>query len=364
MQDEKVINNTIDNFEKVFPRENKYIIILSAGQEEPKYVTKQENVYFLHYSSSIFWSVIGDLKSYSHVFFHSMWRDADQCLERIAHDNIYWFVWGADLYEVLETRGYQLYSDSKKAMKFRARGIPVFLFNLILKYRRKHVYKRIKLLSKIKYLVTDFEQEYQLLVSHFPEANHLKRKSFFYYPIDTLLNQELLDSECKGMNFFVGNSSSLHSNHAAIFETLQNVELSNRKIFTPLSYGDSRYRDYISEIGYNLLPNNFFPITEFVPLEVYYQQFLSANFFIYGNYRQCALGNIVMALYFGAKVFLYECNPLYDFFISLGIKIFSIEKLDQNSIDYPLSLVDREINKRIMLEKYNSRSQYLLIQEI
>ena len=37
---------------------------------------------------------------------------------------------------------------------------------------------------------------------------------------------------------------------------------------------------------------------------------LSADVFIYGNWRQEAVGNILIALFIGGKVFLDEKNPL------------------------------------------------------
>ena len=364
MQDEKVVDNTVDNFNRAFPHGNKFIVILPQGRESPKYASVKDGVYFVHYASTEFWSIIGDMEEYSHVFLHSFWKEIDSFVAVINHKNIYWFVWGADLYELLEIRNYQLYANPKKAEKFRARGLPGWLFRWLLKYKNRHVYARAKLLGKIRYLVTEFEEEFELLKTFFPEIKHLERKAFFYYPIDSLLSEKLLNSKCDGLNCFVGNSSSLHSNHEAIFQVLEDIDLSSKKLFTPLSYGDTRYADYISNLGERLLPNNFVPLRSFVPLEEYYNQFLSASFFIYGNYRQCAVGNIVMAIYFGGKLFLYECNPLFKFFKSLGIVIFSLNSISQEDLDTPLAIEDKERNRQIILERYNSQAQHLLIKEI
>ena len=97
---------------------------------------------------------------------------------------------------------------------------------------------------------------------------------------------------------------------------------------------------------------------DYLSLDDYNKVLLSANVFIYCNWRQEAVGNILIALYIGGKVFLDKRNPLLDFYRRLGIVIFSLDELNQNSIDTFLS--DSEIQKnRKILDKYYSKERQL-----
>ena len=72
------------------------------------------------------------------------------------------------------------------------------------------------------------------------------------------------------------------------------------------------YANYISKVGEQYFGRKFNAIRDFMPLEEYNKFLLSADVFIYGNWRQEAVGNILIALFIGGKVFLDEKNPLYN----------------------------------------------------
>lgn len=361
MQDEKVINMTINNFERVFPDDNRFVVILPKGRAVPKFVKEQKNIFFVHYNTKAFWNAIQNVENYTHVLFHSVWPDADKFLATIKHNNISWFVWGADLYEILECKGYELYFDKKRIEKVRARGLPIWIFKGLIGYRDRRLKARVEGLEKIKCFVSEFPQEFQLLKLHYPSLKEIEWKPYFYYPIDIILNEELLKRESEGNNIYIGNSASIHSNHDLLFIKLSKLNLGKRRVYTPLSYGSDRYADYVTDLGKKLLPENFEAIRTFIPIHEYYSQFLSSNIFIYGNYRQSAFGNILVALYFGGKVFLDKKNPLYDFFKSINIVLFELEDLNQQNIDTPLPRLDKSNNRSVIADRYSSDKLYTLI---
>ena len=48
-----------------------------------------------------------------------------------------------------------------------------------------------------------------------------------------------------------------------------------------------------------------------------------------------AIGNIIVALYLGAKVFLSHVNPVYEWAQSHGLTVYELEKLSQKSWIHP-----------------------------
>ena len=78
------------------------------------------------------------------------------------------------------------------------------------------------------------------------------------------------------------------------------------------------------------------------------------------HYRQQAMGNILIALWMGAKLFLSLRNPAYSFLNNMGVKLFSIEKdLYKNKISLD-GLFEKDIfNNREILKKYYGHEQVL-----
>ena len=123
----------------------------------------------------------------------------------------------------------------------------------------------------------------------------------------------------------------------------------------PLSYGGSREScKRIIEEGKKLIgKNNFIPLLDFLSLEEYNKIMLQAEYAIYGNWRQEAVGNVLVALYLGMKVFLSKRNPLVKIFEDIRLRIFILEKIDNLSFSIPLSSEFKKHNSRIIAERYS-----------
>lgn len=365
--DEKVINRAIKAFDSVFPGENVFIVILRDGNVQPRYVKVQKNVYFSVYGEETFWNIVDDVNRYAAIIIHFFTSESIKFVLSINHPNIYWIAWGADLYSgLLEDRGFQLYADRKILWRISPKKIPYLLYSLLYKislYKRAH--NMCKAVKKVHYFVPDsMYDEYPLLLSYYPEFAHLEYKDFFYYPIDEILGSTLYLSITKGNNVIVGNSSSPSGNHVLVFQKLKERDiLHDRKVLVPLSYGNMRYADYVMEKGRQYLGDKFIAVRNFMPLEEYNRFLLSANIFIYGNWRQEAVGNILIALFIGGKVFLEERNPLFDFYKSQGLVIFGMSELIEKQCLFPLSEEDVATNRRILEELYSKKRLYRLIKE-
>lgn len=356
LPDEKIINRTIDLFEEVFPGENKYIILLSGESMSGKYVQSNESVYFFKYDSEAFWSAVGDINIYESIIIHYLSIYAAKFINKIEHPKIYWIEWGGDLYNTfLEFKGYKLYEDEDLINKVNHENIPYRLFKIYKYIKRK---KTLRILypavNKVKYFVPDsMYDEYPLFLKYYPEFSHLKYRSFFYYPIDEILGPDLINKTCEEHSIIVGNSCSFTGNHLAVLHKLKDLNVDN-KIIVPLSYsGNAEYKELIVNYGNKAFGNSFISVTDYLPLNEYNKLLLSAGVFIYGSFRQEAVGNILIALYLGGKVFLDSRNPLLKFYKSLGLTIFSIDELPNENLNAKLPTDDILNNKRILMEKYS-----------
>lgn len=359
-QDEKVIDRCIDNFEEVFPNENKFLIILKKGRK-PRFVT--HNVCFAEYGTSLFWQFVGDVKDYKSIIIHFLSPVCVDFLNKINHDNIYWIEWGADLYNLLQNRGYTVFADKNISWRMSHVRLPHFLYDFGKKiYGKRLENKTIKAVKKVKYFVPDsMYDEYEMIKQYYPEFNHLEYKDFFYYPIDEVLGQSLINKHVLGNNIMVGNSASTSGNHLSVFDKLKALPINNCSIITPLSYGNKRYADYVKQKGEEIFGNHFMPIMDFLPLDKYNQLFLTSNIYIYGNWRQEAVGNILIALFLGGKVFLDIKNPLLSFYKKMGLTIFPMEDLSEQSLSSSLSDEEIQTNRNILMEVYSRKRLLSLI---
>ncbi len=353
---EKVTQRTISVFESVFPQQNKFIVMNKRGNSS--FDTSQyhsEIVFVDAYSKYELLRAIGDTNKYQHIILHFLNDYLAKALAKINHPSIYWIEWGADLYvNLLRPRGFKLYEDETLFFKITRPNIPVPVAKLLYVFKRKLVQRTVvRFVKKVKYFVPDsMPGEYELLLSYYPELSHLRYKPFFYYPIDLIIPNKVLVS--KGTNIMVNHCASVAGNHTGVFKRLAGLELGDKKIIVPISYGNKAYASYLENVGKTLLGTNIIMIKDFMELSKYNDLLCECNVFIYGHYRQEAVGNILVALYLGGKVFLYEHNPLFEFYKSIGLHIFSIDKeLNSESICTKLSASQVNENKKILNDYYS-----------
>ncbi len=357
MPDEKIINRTIDLFEDVYPNENKYIVLLWNDNNVVKYVNRiNSNIIFINLNDNKFGEIIGKVNEYESIIVHFLSTRSASFINKIEHPKIYWIEWGGDLYDTfLDYKGFKLYSNERFIFKLIYGNIPYFILKFIKKLKRRNLIKFLSTaVRKVRYFVPDsMYDEYPLFLKYYPEFNHLEYKEFFYYPIDEILGRDLMNETCQNNSIIVGNSSSFTGNHIEVLTKLKEIN-AIENIVLPLSYaGNLKYRDAVINFGEESFGTKFMPITEYQTLENYNKILLNAGVFIYGNLRQEAVGNILIALYIGGKVFLDSKNPLLKFYKNLGLIIFSIDELTIESINNRMLATDIQINKEILLHQYS-----------
>lgn len=362
---EKIISRCIVNFEEVFPGENKWVVLPNSRGRD--YIGDNDKVVKCEYGTDQFWNGVGDVSRYDKVIVHCLTSSSADFICKINHSQIFWIEWGRDLYQnLLQCKGYPLYyeKDTEQRLSNRQRW-PSFLFRLISDRGKKKIQKLyLKAAKKCKYFVPDsMYDEYPLLLSYYPELKHLQYRDFFYYPIDEVLSGSDMNVEELGPNIIVGHSASPTCNHTEVFEWLSRLNIEGRKVITPLSYNSKANATYVDKRGKALLGEHFAPIFDYMPLDQYNKLLESASYFIYDNYRQEAVGNILVALYLGGKVFLNKLNPLLNFYKSLGVIIFDEDALMSPNGFTPMQKCDVLKNREILMKVYSRERQLSLIKQ-
>lgn len=362
--DEKVIDRCIESFEQVFPGQNRYIVLVKT-ENGPRYV-KSDKPIFTEYGTRDFWEAVGAISQYDSIILHTLNLNFAKFIKKVKHKKVYWIEWGADLFvKLLEPRGYKLFYEEDTDWRFSHIRVPKIIYRCIKNiYSKYYINQVIPALKRIRYFVPDsMPDEYSLLLSYYPELKHLQYRNFFYYPIDEVVQANMMHCQELGKNIIVGNSSSVSGNHKEAFEFLSKINIGDSKVIVPLSYGNMKYADYVKETGYKLLGERFMPITDYLPLDEYNQLLSSAHVFIYPHYRQEAVGNILVSLYLGGKVFLNKVNPLLSFYKRLGLIIFDMDELTTETIKQPLQPEEVEHNREVLMRNYSKELQLKLIKD-
>ncbi len=178
---------------------------------------------------------------------------------------------------------------------------------------------------------------------------------FSYYPLEYLIADENL--RINGNDILLGNSASFTNNHLEAIEILSGIELGDRQINIPLSYGKDDY--YINEVisyANELIPDNIKILKDFLPIDQYIKLISRCSIVIMNHYRQQALGNILISLYLGAKVFINN-TVVYNYLKRIGCCVYLIEK-DLKKTGFaaiePIGINDVENNRNILKKEVST----------
>lgn len=337
-EDEKFIDHVINIFELVAPNKNIYFIEPNFENKSLQLVkSKHPNIIAKPVDSKEFKDLIDRIEDYDAVILHNLYNPYKKEIVKNAPENVYfhWMCWGADLYNIPALSRKLLLKETKKRhlKQFNWKGkINQYLYNyffspylLIYKIRNRKTHSSIenkKLFKKISSVSTVIPPDFKLIEKNINPS--LKYLPFKYGTIESFMKNHN-EAICQQNNFLIGNSANITNNYLDIFKILKNVNLNGKKIFAPLSYGDKTNAEFISKEGQKQLGSKFHALMEFLPIEDYNQILNKCGNVIMNHKRQQGMGNIIMALWKGARVFLNKRNPVYAFLKSEGFIIFEIK---------------------------------------
>jgi hypothetical protein len=294
---------------------------------------------------------------------------------------LHWFFWGTDGYMIPSMRKGLLKKKTRR-LKTEKTNLKFWMYKV---YNNNGIYNFLylkirNLLKKEKLYFQKFEDSLMKLssVSAIPDDFEKLKKatkiSIKNFPVNIgsiesiLVDKKKFEKKKIGNNILLGNSISLENNHLEAFNSLKKFDLWDRKIFVPLSYGESfeGLQSHLVSIGYSIFgKKKFMPITDFMDRQDYNNLICNCSVAILNHNKQHAWGNILTFLYIGLKVFLNEKNPLYTYLTNLGIVVFEMNSLSQENIDnkLPYSTVKHNrsiLNSNFGTEKVFQQTAYLI----
>lgn len=215
--------------------------------------------------------------------------------------------------------------------------------------------KQRKAVDRVDYWATILPNEYEMLKKELRiRAQYMP---FHYSGISRTVKYSRIDPNLS-CDILIGNSADPSNNHIDVVDIIRKRGIKN-KLYLPMAYDDDVYRSYVSdylskhsiecEIQQDLLS----------PAD-YRQKLLNCRAAVFGHIRQQAVGNIVICMRSGIKVFLFKDSVAYKFFKSMGSYVFSIEEdLNIEEVEKPLTEDENEVNLRnldwLSLEEIVSR---------
>ncbi|GAB5566156.1 MAG: hypothetical protein Wins2KO_32190 [Winogradskyella sp.] len=351
LDEEKFLKKAIQIFEDILPNDNVYLI----GVDDKRSEVYHERINF----DSSFYALKGSrrykdlFKEYASkadiIFFHNLYKDYKLNLFPLIPNrtkNI-WYLWGAEIYG-LNPKINNLLPLTRETYKKSLPVLKLVRKEILSKIKKRYQWKLFKktVRQKIDYILTNISEDIDLLDTYV--ENKAKRGWFTYFSFNEQNSADELVLERQ--NILIGNSSSATNNHIEAFNMIVKKDISKRKVFVPLSYGDMFYKKVVLSKGKSVLKQRMFPITEFLSFEEYNSILKSCSVLIMNHKRQQAFNTIMMSLAAGCKVFLREENTIYSCLKREGFLIFSIQKdFDCENALNPLT--EKEMLKNITLSQ-------------
>ncbi|WP_339652784.1 TDP-N-acetylfucosamine:lipid II N-acetylfucosaminyltransferase [uncultured Maribacter sp.] len=375
--DEKFVDNIYWQFEKIYPGQNKYYILVDNASKALKYVTKRNG--FIIVEKKNYRTISKLLNPDNIVFIHNLEEYKSRIvLETSGKVNFVWMFYGVEYFSFFDagdlfgpiSRKYQ-YQWLKTFLKRKFE--PLFLTYHFIKNKKKHPRLLIReAVKKVSYFAIVHEEDFLLVKNKL--RVELKHFLFSYYPLEFIVS-DLGNGGVNSNNILLGNSSFLSNNHFEAIQILSKMNIQGRKIITPLSYGDADYAEEVMNVGKIRFGASFVPINNFMPLKEYNKILNSCSVAIFNNYRQQAIGNTITLLWMGTKVYLDERNTFYQFLKRLKIHIFSINKdlnennpkalesLNESEIKHNRKILSQELGSKVLLNKLHDQIELIYSQD-
>ncbi|MDH0659104.1 TDP-N-acetylfucosamine:lipid II N-acetylfucosaminyltransferase [Empedobacter sp. GD03865] len=257
-----------------------------------------------------------------------------------------WMFWGADGFSLPLFYNNFLDKQTQKSRQIieKKQGLKrLFVHNVKILFKdfinKITTTKTVRVINSFDYIVPIVPGDYYLL----KEKYSIVPPMFHFNYVTKLFKNDNIEKNRQ--NIILGNSATYSNNHISIINNLKNIDIGKRKVYIPLNYGNKFYTEYI--LNYIKDDNRFIPMTEFLKLEDYNKIINSCEIMIMNHERQQALGNVILGLMSGNKIYLNNKSTLYTYLIECGFKVF-----DVNNFNINIAMSKEIIDKNIALAEY------------
>ncbi|MDP2760794.1 MAG: TDP-N-acetylfucosamine:lipid II N-acetylfucosaminyltransferase [Sideroxyarcus sp.] len=362
--EKKFVTVAAEIFDTCGELENLFRVISADVSNAQEYFSGHPNIHVVNRRYATSDALLEDLAWCDCVVVHFMDGIKAKAIMRAPrHLPVVWSGWGGDYFYLLPQGGRNLLGiETRQLVKMLDWKIGCSVSNL--KQKIKSIVKKIrnrvlyaswikKAIVRTDYFSSPFPEDFDLLRTHFGEDFHPVYTRVFYGSVERTYVPGA--ESIYGDNILVGNSSTATNNHLEVFKMLSRLDLGDRKIIVPLSYGDAAYRDAILFHGRIIFGDRFQPVVDFIPLDQYNTLIAQCSTVVMGHRRQQGGGNTVTMLYKGAKVFLDEANTVYQYLKNRGAFVYTLHDLEAGGTNVFEPLTDvQKYKNRMVLEEYAS----------
>lgn len=342
--DDKFTNGGIEQFEKFYPNQNIYIVLLYNSTELKFTKPNSKIITFYIREKGIIpkLSTIITKENVKNIFVHYLDPyKASITLKTLLKHNLkfYWIFYGGDLYDYLTRyHNYDILDQKFLPTKDWTKDVIKNLkYRLWFGWTTKDAMKRA--FEKLDYFC--FWNEYDFKLFHSKIKSPAQHKNFIYY--NALGNAEFPLIDKKNI-IMINHSASPSGNHFHVFDVIKYIPLAdkNYQILLPLSYGNPVYADHIRQTAKATIKTDIRALRDFMPIDDYQNVLSEVKIAIFGMKRQEAAGNIFQLLNMGAKVFLRQENTLFHWLKKRDFLVFSLEN-DYNELEELTGLSSAQI---------------------
>lgn len=339
MHDEKFCDNTIDNFEKVNPGNNKYLVF-KADKDKGKYrfISHPELTSEFFYEHDSLNDYVASTPAVRGIIAHSISSIFASAISELSQEiKLYWIVWGYDIYTLPKIqpglyapRTLSYLTEANRWLTLRWAINKYKLLRLLFYTIRgkKNVWDLLESThAQVDYFVTYIREDYELYKMKYPETKS-KFLDAAFFNLHQYVGEAFMDKKIVGKNILIGNSNSPESNHLDVIQFLEKVPLENEtKIYIPLSYGENNsYKEVVAKSAEQIWGLRSFPLLDFMPRQEYIEVLLTCGVGIFYHHRQQAMGNIIAMLWLGARIYMAEVNPAFQFLRRIGLHVFDLQR--------------------------------------
>lgn len=358
--DETFIDDcVIGVFNRLHQNKNTYIVI--SENKGLVYVKQKEQVTHLHPNDD---KILTLCNQSSAVIVHLMNQDKAFWVAKIKKEvTILWYCWGIDFYNLgeFESSNFSIYEPlTKKSFdqiyyntflkKIKHQLSFVRFIYFWLKKNFSIFYKTLdKAFNRIDFVSSVIPSEFKLIQKTLPLKKNVHYLNFRYGSMEMLLGVFYKKEFELGTKILLGNSCAFTNNHLDVFAHLKKLHVTSQ-IICPLSYGNFYNGEIIEKKGNDLFTSNFEALKNYLPLEEYVKITTSCCVMIMNHRRQESVGNVLLGLYLGMRVFLNSKSPVYHYFKAQGIILFDfyVDFKNTPTCLSPLATNERNQNRAIL----------------
>ena len=364
--DKKFLNTIIRLFENNINISNTFII--ESNNIIDNSINKK-NVFYKTSKELLGFELINSIQKYDILISHNFKLIFAKLVSKIHFKiTIIWDAWGGDFYGAHPSLKKMLLENKTK--QFIQSNLTIKqkyihpIINFFLPMRTSYYWQK-KAIKNVDFIAAVITDDYELIIKSY-KTQHIKRIDFSYGNLEEDLLTGIPDYYQLGENILLGNSSTESNNHIEAIDILSDINIVDKEIITPLSYGNNNLKEFLLEYGKEKLSNNFKPLVNFIEPDKYHELLTGCGYAIFNHKRQEGVGNIIIMMYLGAKIFFNKANPTYDYFKRLGAFVFLTDEIieKKEKAFTPLTKEQIQKNREVLIKTRSKKVVESYVQKI